>query len=1029
MINDNNLLNQYKESKRIIGRAKEAHQLVLFVGAGASNASGMPIWRDAVNKIADCLSITVDQLDYLRIPQYYFNARGKKEYTQLMREIFRYGDYLVKHEIHDKIIELNTETIITTNYDHLIEQAAEDNSQILSVVSKDSDLPYRKGGKELIKMHGDFENDNFVLKEDDYLAYSRNFKLIENYVKSLIGTKVVLFIGYSFNDPDLKHIFSWVKDILGGDLQRAYLIESGKTYDVNEAEYFKNFGINPLYASIQFQEQYDSVDLEKNLLLMLNWLSDSDDPDKLTKLYNNLKPFISMNYASQKYVKSSLFNAGIYINNGILTIHDEIGYSDEETKLIFKSLAYEQWVRLGKIIDLPIELMTVNPNVDLDEETINRKKEENNKRAEEYFKNFETDKDKQEIIKQILDVICKSNAVCMEAHLPKGQSENGWQVITIPFSKESYPEWIEYVNTFNFDALEKKAKDNREHLSETRPELYMEQGYIQFVLGNKLAAYNCYKNAKSVYYKRREYVKFFIAEFNRFIIGKTIIQFDGLFRGIDSKEIAAIKEELEDISLDKMFNSLPDLGESNKALKDLYTFNIAYTLFQDAYNSFEKINEQARTKYYLFSGTAAFVGMRQSVFDYYQYLSLNYLSVNDYTEHVSIFRIYFQSIVNSVMVKDEVEDDGSNRTAESVHASEIQPFDLLVALKFVDLNNIEKIFKGISSEFPLSDNATNYMATVIENCNDKMPRTIYVYDNYFWKCIIILGHCNLNQTLVDITLRKLNVMTGFADYRTHANKIITFISNAHRQKMMSDDGVRELERFVTKEFEFLDKNKSEANLLRNLTISLLWVLKEHGQVYDKVDLIQPLIDDTSKIFAVSIYKFLGEECKKVIYDAYSNWSFEKGDLGFEFYYYLVNNGIIKPSADAESSIFEHYKNPVAEETGIENLGITLFPAQDEGAFLYQLLELYINGLILDKDSCIQLLYRSNIVEAKWVMNYRNFDYSSFDINWLNICTETLISDMCKDEEIKCKIKNCIEHKYQEGKVSQNILDLYFKYMV
>ena len=119
----------------------------------------------------------------------------------------------------------------------------------------------------------------FILKEDDFLAYSRNFKLIENYVKSLIGTKVVLFIGYSFNDPDLKLIFSWVKDILGGDFQRAYLIEAGKAYDVNEAEYFRNFGINLLYASIQLQDRFKSNDLTNNLLLMLDWLLSVEKKD------------------------------------------------------------------------------------------------------------------------------------------------------------------------------------------------------------------------------------------------------------------------------------------------------------------------------------------------------------------------------------------------------------------------------------------------------------------------------------------------------------------------------------------------------------------------------------------------------------------------------------------------------------------------------------------------------------------------------------------------------------------------------
>lgn len=177
-------------------------QLVLFVGAGASVDAGMPLWSNAIKQIKEKLSLEDENLDYLIIPQYYYNARGQKEYTQLMREIFRYDDKLHHQPVHNAIIKFDADTIITTNYDHLIEQSAEDNGFFLQVISQDIDLPYRKAGKELIKMHGDFEHDNFVLKEDDYLHYHKNFKLIENYVKSLIGTKTILFIGYSLNDRE-----------------------------------------------------------------------------------------------------------------------------------------------------------------------------------------------------------------------------------------------------------------------------------------------------------------------------------------------------------------------------------------------------------------------------------------------------------------------------------------------------------------------------------------------------------------------------------------------------------------------------------------------------------------------------------------------------------------------------------------------------------------------------------------------------------------------------------------------------------
>jgi hypothetical protein len=48
-------------------------------------------------------------------------------------------------------------------------------------------------------MHGDLKKKNFVLKEDDYLNYSSNFKLIDTMVKSIFSTNTVVFIGYGLS--------------------------------------------------------------------------------------------------------------------------------------------------------------------------------------------------------------------------------------------------------------------------------------------------------------------------------------------------------------------------------------------------------------------------------------------------------------------------------------------------------------------------------------------------------------------------------------------------------------------------------------------------------------------------------------------------------------------------------------------------------------------------------------------------------------------------------------------------------------
>ena len=227
--------NFIEESKRIIRNASDNNKLVLFIGAGVSANSGIPLWGELMAKIKGKLDIKKDENDYLKLAQYFYNSELEINAKPNI--------------IHEKLLELNPQHIITTNYDTLIEEQANKNGMFYNVVAKDSDLPYVSNNKLIIKMHGDFANRNIVFKEDDYLSYSNNFKLIENYVKTIFSSYTVLFVGYSLEDIDTKIIFQWVKDILDRDLPRPYFINVDSEFNINEYEYYRNKGINLLYYS------------------------------------------------------------------------------------------------------------------------------------------------------------------------------------------------------------------------------------------------------------------------------------------------------------------------------------------------------------------------------------------------------------------------------------------------------------------------------------------------------------------------------------------------------------------------------------------------------------------------------------------------------------------------------------------------------------------------------------------------------------------------------------------------------------
>lgn len=205
-------MNLSKEYINDIKRASENNTLAVFIGAGISKTSDtkinkLPLWSDVIEdlraQLGDC-----EETDFLKIAELYFLKYKKAVYCRKIEKLFNFD--VMPSKIHKLILELNPSVIITTNWDDLIEKAINENGYFYDTISCDEDLGKSTLPKKLIKMHGDFAHHNFVFKESDYINYSDNFPLIENYVKSILSSNTVLFLGYSFNDFNLKQILGWI---------------------------------------------------------------------------------------------------------------------------------------------------------------------------------------------------------------------------------------------------------------------------------------------------------------------------------------------------------------------------------------------------------------------------------------------------------------------------------------------------------------------------------------------------------------------------------------------------------------------------------------------------------------------------------------------------------------------------------------------------------------------------------------------------------------------------------------------------
>lgn len=225
--------------------AMKQNRLVVFVGAGASASVGVPTWPKLIQSFKPELPPELyDEGDPLKTAEVYRELRGDVEYLSHVKKVLRSGEVSCC-AVHDAIMHLNPCHIVTTNYDDLLEQAAVQNNKQYYVVAKDEDLPLNKGERMIIKMHGDFLNNNIVLTENDYYDYRSNFPLINSFLMSLFATKVVLFVGFSFSDINLKFILRQVSNVLGNKMQRVYLLTDDEK-DALAYSYFKSKSVQLL---------------------------------------------------------------------------------------------------------------------------------------------------------------------------------------------------------------------------------------------------------------------------------------------------------------------------------------------------------------------------------------------------------------------------------------------------------------------------------------------------------------------------------------------------------------------------------------------------------------------------------------------------------------------------------------------------------------------------------------------------------------------------------------------------------------
>ncbi len=242
-------------------------QLVLLVGAGASRWAGLPSWRQTVCALAEDLvpalreqvpeaphrfappdpaaPVSMDAL--LRIPEAYRFLRGEDRLVERLRALFDTSRIdPVDLPLQRLLVRLApfVPAVYTTNFDDLLERTFEWAGQPCQVVAEAEDLHrwrFVEVGRRFVprfpiyKLHGTLERPaSLVVSESDFL---RRSDLAANPIDLRFSSDVmgreVLLVGYGFNDPNLRWLWTKLRDLRVPPV--GWFLELGTSTDLERA--------------------------------------------------------------------------------------------------------------------------------------------------------------------------------------------------------------------------------------------------------------------------------------------------------------------------------------------------------------------------------------------------------------------------------------------------------------------------------------------------------------------------------------------------------------------------------------------------------------------------------------------------------------------------------------------------------------------------------------------------------------------------------------------------------------------------
>lgn len=248
---------------------------VIFVGAGLSKPAGLPSWVELSRAMAKSASCPPD-MDPLLVAQAFEVSQGRAALNRFLKDRLapeKDGDI----RCYDLIAKLPVRVFVTTNYDNFLEDALKraGRSCLRAVIDQGLSQWVPNQDTLLLKLHGSLDAGQYVITENDYQSFEREYPGAVSVLLHLLTTNTFLFVGCSLTDPGFRRVYDLSRWLLRKNYRQHFVLKIGKADAISEtwkhlgitAVDLSGKGISPTDKVVQYLEELVRMTLQSSSAL------------------------------------------------------------------------------------------------------------------------------------------------------------------------------------------------------------------------------------------------------------------------------------------------------------------------------------------------------------------------------------------------------------------------------------------------------------------------------------------------------------------------------------------------------------------------------------------------------------------------------------------------------------------------------------------------------------------------------------------------------------------------------------------